>query len=77
MALLKCGGSGYHNNWTIDTGDNDFNQEMGEQLELTNEELSKAINAENVADRLFARIVKIRKAKHEKMMTKFPGTTEE
>ena len=74
MAILKYGGGGYSGGgWNIITGDTEFDDEMGDQLNISTDELAKAINSENVTDALFARILINRSDKHERLMKKVPG----
>jgi hypothetical protein len=74
MAILKTDN---YNGWEVKTGDDEFDAEMGEQLKFTPKELRSAINAENLTDVLFARIMKDRKEKHAVLLKKMPGTTSE
>ena len=63
MAIFKHDGSYGGNSFSIETGDAEFDSEMGDQLEVNPKELAKAINAENVSDQLFARILTARREK--------------
>lgn len=69
MALMKR----EYNNWTVDLGDESIKAEMGEQLKVTDAELSAAINMENVTDVLFARILKNRSKAHQMLLDRVPG----
>ena len=69
MALMKR----EYSNWTVDLGDESIKAEMGEQLKVTDAELSAAINMENVTDVLFARILKNRSKAHQMLLDRVPG----
>ncbi len=70
MAILKSDG---YQGWTVDLGDEEVQAEMGDQLKVSNKELGSAINAENVTDRIFARILKNRSRAHKALLSKIPG----
>ena len=70
MAILKHDG---YSNWSIVTGDDTFDSDMDEQLKVSTKELAAAINAENVTDQLFSRILTNRSKAHKAMMEKVPG----
>lgn len=70
MALIK---KGSYDGWAVDLGDDTIKAEMGEQLKITDNELSSAINMENVADVLFSRILKNRSKAHQMLLDKVPG----
>lgn len=72
MAIIK--GDNY-NGFEVQTGDEEIDGTMGDQLKLTAKELVAAINAENVSDQLFARILKNRSAAHQTLLKKVPGAT--
>jgi hypothetical protein len=65
-----------YSNCKIATGDDEFDSEFSEHLSVSGKELIAAINAENIADRLWARILKNRSASHESLMKKIPGVGE-
>jgi hypothetical protein len=73
VAILKD--EGYGAGFEVKTGDDDFDAEMGEQLKLSTKELRAAINAENLTDQLFARVMRDRKKKHEALLEKIPGVS--
>lgn len=75
MALIKTG-SGYGGNFTVDLGEK-LEDVQDEQLTLTSAELIKSINQENLADRLFARILRNRSKSHEALMAHVPGAASE
>jgi len=72
MAILK--GDSY-NSWEVDTGDTDIQAEMKDQLKITGKEMSAAINAENLCDRIFARILTNRSRQHKALLDKIPGAS--
>ncbi len=69
MAILKYDSYGH---WQIDLGD-DVDADMKEQLKVSHQELGSAINQENVADKLFSRILKNRSKAHAALLDKVPG----
>lgn len=71
MALWKHEYGG----WKVDLGDSSIENEMGDQLKVSDNELGAAINAENIADRLFARVLKIRSKAHKALLEKIPAAT--
>ena len=75
MALLKT--DGYGNHLRVDTGDSQMDEEMKDQLGVTVKELIQAINAENLTDRIFARIMKWRTDAHRRLCEKIPGAKAE
>jgi hypothetical protein len=62
--MLKKEYSGFK----VDTGQEDLPAEMKTQLDVTPEEITHAINAENLTDRIFTRILKQRAKSHETLM---------
>jgi hypothetical protein len=70
MAILK---SDSYNGWKIVTGDDEFDTEMGSQLNVDSKELAKAINAENLTDTIFSRILVERSKAHQSLIDKIPG----
>ena len=72
MALFKQDYSG----WEVDLGDSSIKAEMGDQLKVTGPELASAINMENIADRLFCRVLKNRSKAHQALLDKVPGARE-
>lgn len=74
MAIFKK----EYSNWEVDLGDPSIKAELGEQLKVSDAELCTAINAENVSDKLFARVLKIRSKSHKALLERIPGanTTE-
>ena len=60
----------------VATGDDEFDSEFSDHLKVSGKELISSINAENVADKLWARILKNRSATHESLMKKIPGISE-
>jgi hypothetical protein len=73
MALLKRSGTYGGSGWEVDLGDDLIKSEMGEQLRISDAELSMAINMENLTDKLFARILKNRSKAHQTLLEKIPG----
>lgn len=73
MALFKQDYQG----WVVDLGDDTIKAEMGEQLKVTPAELSSAINMENIADRLFARVLKNRSKAHQALLDKVPAVKDQ
>lgn len=73
MALLKSDG---YNGWEVDLGDDSIKVEMGDQLKITNKELSASINMENLTDRIFARILQNRSKAHQMLLDKVPAAKE-
>lgn len=73
MAIIKFNS---YDSWGIATGDDEFDADMGDQLRVTGKEVVRAINAENMTDVLFARILKDRSAAHESLMKKIPGASD-
>lgn len=71
MALLKKGQ--YGNDWQVDLGDPKVEAEMGDQLKVTDSELLAAINAENLSDRIFARLLTNRSKAHQRLLDLVPG----
>jgi hypothetical protein len=72
MALLRKDTGGY-GSWEVDLGDPAIKAELGEQLKISGDELLSAINAENVTDKIFARILKNRSKAHAALLDKVPG----
>lgn len=66
MALIKQP-SGYGSSFTVDLGEK-LDDVQEEQLNVTAAELIKAINQENITDRLFARILRNRSKSHEALL---------
>ena len=70
MAILKYES---YSSWKIATGDDEFDSEHSEQLSVTGKELVRAINEENVTDRIWARVLKQRSKSHEELLSRIPG----
>jgi hypothetical protein len=71
MALLK---KSQYGGWEFDLGDDTIKAELEEQLKVTESEIASAINMENVADKLFARVLKNRSKAHQALLDKVPGS---
>jgi hypothetical protein len=69
MALLKTED---YKGFTIDLGEV-VEDVQAEQLSVTSAELAKAINQENLTDRLFGRILTNRSKSHQALMDAVPG----
>ena len=76
MSLIKYDGGGYQC-WKVITGDDEVDAEQTDQLTITAKELAAAINAQNVSDQLFARILKNRSKAHESLRSKIPGARDD
>lgn len=75
MALLKqepYGGAGYQ----VDLGQTVDDVQV-EQLNISAAEMLKAINQENLTDRIFARILKNRSKSHGALLAAVPGASTE
>lgn len=72
MAILKYES---YSNCRISTGDDEFDSEHNEQLSISGKELIAAINAENVTDKIWARVLKNRSRAHQSLMDKIPGAS--
>ena len=75
MALLKAGsygGAGFE----VDLGET-VDDVQTEQLHISDAELLKAINQENVTDRIFGRILRNRSKSHQALMAAVPGASGE
>lgn len=70
MALLKA----EYNGFKIDLGE-ELEDVQKEQLTVSSAELVKAINGENLTDRVFARILKNRTKSHQVLLDAVPGAT--
>lgn len=70
MALLKK--SGYGSDYEVDLGQ-DVEDVQKEQLTITQAEMLKAINQENLTDRIFARILNNRSKSHQALLNAVPG----
>ena len=69
MALLKVNS---YDSFQIDLGE-EIEDVQAEQLKITSAELVKAINQENLTDRLFGRILTNRSKSHQALMDAVPG----
>lgn len=69
MALLK---NDKYEGYTIDLGET-LDDVQEEQLKITHAELTKAINQENLTDKVFARILTNRTKSHQALMDAVPG----
>lgn len=72
MALLKYSS---YSDIRVDTGDESFDEDLKDQLMMTTKELISAINAENLTDRIFARLLTQRSKAHQRLCEKIPGAT--
>lgn len=72
MALLKT--EQYGSGFSVDLGEK-LEDVQEEQLKLTSAEIIKAINQENLTDRIFARILRNRSKSHEALMNAIPGVS--
>lgn len=72
MAFLKHDS---YSGFRILTGDDAFDSEHVDHLRVTPTEIITAINAENLTDRLFARILTDRSKAHRALADKIPGAT--
>lgn len=70
MALLKK--DGYGDSWSVDIGQ-DLEDVQKEQLCVSAAELLKAINQENLTDRIFARVLQNRTRSHQALLDAVPG----
>lgn len=74
MALLKS--SGYSGgSLEVDLGQ-DVEDVQKEQLQISNAELLKAINQENLTDKIFARILRNREKSMRNLIEAVPGAKE-
>ena len=70
MAIMKDEG---YEGYCIQTGDSEIDGSESEQLKVTKKEIVTAINAENVTDVLFARILINRRKTFNLLADKIPG----
>jgi hypothetical protein len=70
MAVLK---EDTYNGFTVITGDDEIDSDGGEQLKISAKELKAAINAENLTDQIFGRVLRNRSKMHQALMEKIPG----
>lgn len=69
MALLKK----EYNGFSVKTGDGDIDTNMEEQLKISPEELVSAINAENLTDQIFTRLLRLREKSHKALIERLSG----
>ncbi len=69
MALLKNGG---YEGLTIDLGE-EVEDVQKEQLKISSAELVKAVNQENLTDKVFARVLTNRAKSYQALMEAVPG----
>ena len=72
MALLKSEG---YDSFAVDLGET-LEEVQKEQLKVSPAELTKAINQENLTDRIFARILTNRSKSHQALIDAVPGATQ-
>jgi hypothetical protein len=75
MALLK-NERGYNGGFEVDLGQ-DVEDVQKEQLSITSAELLKAINQENLTDRIFGRVLRNRTKSHQSLLAAVPGASAE
>lgn len=71
MAIFKT--DGYCNNVRVETGDEEIDKSGDQQLQVSIKELVSAINAEALADKIFARLLTLRKKMFESLTDKLSG----
>ena len=76
MALLKQTNSYGGGGFDVDLGET-LEDVQTEQLHVSDAELLKAINQENLTDRIFGRILRNRSKSHAALMAAVPGAEQE
>jgi hypothetical protein len=71
MALLKSKG---YDGFEVDLGE-EVEDVQKEQLKVSQAEMMKAINQENLTDRIFGRILQNRSKSHKALLETVPGAT--
>ena len=72
MSMLKGDYSGY----TVDLGDDSIKAELGDQLKVSQAELVNAINAANLIDTVFAKVLKLRSRSHQLLLERVLGVND-
>lgn len=70
MAIMKH----EYNSIRVITGDDKLDTEAKTELEISYDDVVAAINAENLTDRIFGRMLKLRRKRFETLADKLPGT---